>query len=67
MEKWKCVSIGDGTWAFELNKVYKIKKDGTIDDDRGLRASPLDYNACVSNGDESVPYFVKVPTQLENK
>lgn len=67
MQKWKCVSIGDGTWDFELNRVYKLKRDGSIDDDGNLRASPLDYNVCVENGDDDVPYFVKVPTQLENK
>lgn len=61
MQKWKCISSGDGTWDFEKGKVYSEDKGGYLRDSEGnLRLKAYRYN------EKQAPYIPKFKKHVEN-
>lgn len=49
-QRWKCVSIGDGSWGVTLGVVYNVDEAGKLIKNGGLPGTyPSSYNAAGRN------------------
>lgn len=65
-QRWKCVSIGDGSWGVTLGLIYKCDEDGQIIKDRGIMGTyPWAYNMAGTGSPKFVRY--EQPKNMVNK
>ncbi len=65
-QRWKCVSIGDGSWGVTLGRIYKCDGDGNIIKDWGIMGTcPWAYNEAGPDAPKFVRY--EQPKNMVNK